>query len=67
MPRAGNIGLLDQYEQAIDEVVAACDGELRDAVRALLALNESLELQLEEVSAALRRAEGGYSRSRILH
>jgi hypothetical protein len=27
--------LLDQYELAIDEIVAACDGDLRAALRAL--------------------------------
>jgi len=57
MSRVRTIGLLDQYEQAIDEVVAACDGDVRDALRALMALNERLELQLERVSAALGQTE----------
>lgn len=41
---------LDQYELAVDEIVAACDGDLRGAVRALMLLNEQLEKQLERMS-----------------
>ncbi|WP_369726467.1 MULTISPECIES: hypothetical protein [unclassified Bradyrhizobium] len=37
---------LDQYELAVDEIVAACDGDLRDALRALMLLNEQLEYEL---------------------
>jgi hypothetical protein len=35
--------LLDQYERAIDEIVAACDGDLRAALPALMFMNEQLE------------------------
>ncbi|WP_369722936.1 MULTISPECIES: hypothetical protein [unclassified Bradyrhizobium] len=41
---------LDQYEQAVDEIAAACDGDLRGALRALMLLNEQLEQELELVS-----------------
>jgi hypothetical protein len=42
--------LLDQTELAIDEIVAACDGDLRAALRALMLLNEQLEQRLERMS-----------------
>ncbi|MCG2645506.1 MULTISPECIES: hypothetical protein [Bradyrhizobium] len=57
MSRVRKIGLLDQYEQAIEEIVAACDGDLHEALRALMALNERLELQLERVDVALGQSE----------
>ena len=45
--------LLDQYELAIDEIVAACDGDVRGALRALMLVNEQLEQSLERISAQL--------------
>lgn len=50
MPRQRTNSALDQYELAIDEIVAACDGDLRGAVRALMLLNERLEQRLEQMS-----------------
>ncbi|OSI76955.1 MULTISPECIES: hypothetical protein [Bradyrhizobium] len=41
---------LDQYELAVDEIVAACDGDLRGALRALMLLNEQLEQELALMS-----------------
>src|SRR5438270_693067 len=41
---------LDQYELAVDEIVAACDGDLRGALRALMLLNEQLEHELALMS-----------------
>ena len=49
MPRERTISALDEYELAVDEIVAACDGDLRDALRALMLLNERLELRLEQL------------------
>lgn len=34
-------------DEAIDEVVAACDGDTRGALRALLLVNERLENELQ--------------------
>jgi hypothetical protein len=42
--------LLDQYELATEEIVAACDGDLRAALRALMLLNEQLEQRLDRMS-----------------
>lgn len=50
MPRERTNSALDQYELAVDEIVAACDGDLRGAVRALMLLNEQLEQRLALLS-----------------
>ena len=53
MSRAYNNSLLDQYEQDVDEIVAACNGDLRGAVKALMLVNEQLEQRLWLMSAEL--------------
>jgi hypothetical protein len=53
MSRSHTSSLLDQYELAIDEIVAACDGDVRGALRALMLVNEQLEQRLERISAQL--------------
>jgi hypothetical protein len=55
MSRAYSNSLLDQYEQDVDEIVAACDGDLRGAVRALMLVNELLEQRLWLMSAERHR------------
>ena len=53
MSRSHTSSLLDQYELAIDEIVAACAGDVRGALRALMLVNEQLEQSLERISAQL--------------
>jgi hypothetical protein len=43
MSRPRTNSLLDQYALAVDEIVVACNGDLRAALRALMLLNEQLE------------------------
>jgi hypothetical protein len=45
--------LIDEHEQDVDEIIAACRGYLRDAVKALMLINEQLERTLRELSAVL--------------
>ena len=42
---------LDEYEQQVDEIVAACGGNLHAALKALMLLNERLEQELEAMRA----------------
>ena len=56
-------GILDQYELAVDEIVAACDGDVRGALRALMLVNEQLEQRLERISARI----DDHSPYRLLH
>jgi hypothetical protein len=43
----------DHYEQACDQAIAMCDGNLRSTIRALIMANEYLELELSELRAAI--------------
>jgi len=46
MSRPRTNGILDQYELVVDAIVAACDGDVRSALRALMLVNEELEQRL---------------------
>jgi hypothetical protein len=41
------------YEQACDQAIAMCDGNLRSTIKALIMVNEYLEAELEELQAAI--------------
>ena len=41
------------YEQACDQAIAMCDGNLRSTIKALIMANEYLEAELEELQAAV--------------
>ena len=43
---------LDVYEAAVDDVIAACDADLRGALTALILANEFLEQDLQEALAS---------------
>ena len=59
--------VIDEYEQDVDEIVAACRGDLRGAVRALMLINEQLELTLRQLSAVLIEKAGEDQPPRLLH
>ncbi len=44
-----------RYEQACDQAIAMCDGNLRSTIKALIMANEYLEVELQEMQAACRR------------
>jgi hypothetical protein len=41
----------DRYEQACDQAIAMCDGNMRSTIKALLMANEFLEAELQELQA----------------
>jgi hypothetical protein len=41
------------YEQACDQAIAMCDGNLRSTIKALIMANEYLETELLELQAAI--------------
>jgi hypothetical protein len=47
---------------ATDEAIAACGGNARDAVKALIVANEFLEAQVRELQAAV---SNGYARGKF--
>jgi hypothetical protein len=42
-----------RYEQACDQAIVMCDGNLRSTIKALIMANEYLEAELEELQAAI--------------
>jgi hypothetical protein len=55
--------LEDQYDAAVEDVIATCNGDLLGALRALMAVNEVLESQLEELQATMGTGEGSARRN----
>ncbi|WP_420888268.1 hypothetical protein [Bradyrhizobium brasilense] len=53
MPHPTTNDYLDEYDRELDEIVAACDGDVRSALRALLLVNEQLEHILNCLNAEL--------------
>jgi hypothetical protein len=47
-----------RYEQACDQAIAMCDGNLRSTIKALIMANEYLEIELDEVRAAVEAGRG---------
>jgi hypothetical protein len=52
----------NELEAAVDEAIAACDGDLRAAIRALIVANNFLECEVEELMKAVSHA---YTRGRF--
>ena len=49
-------------EVAADQAIAACGGDAREAVKALIVTNDFLEAQLDELRA---KVSTGYARGRL--
>ncbi len=47
----------DRLEEATDQAIAACGGNARDAVKALLVANEFLESEVCELMQAVSHAD----------
>jgi hypothetical protein len=52
----------DQLEAAADQAIAACGGDAREAVKALIVANNFLETDLEKLRATVSM---GYARGRL--
>jgi len=52
----------DDLETAIDHAIAACDGDLRATIRALIVANNFLESEVRELMKAVSHA---YARGRF--
>ena len=53
MPQSSALPDVDRYEQACDQAIAMCDGNLRSTIKALIMANEYLETELQELQAAV--------------
>jgi hypothetical protein len=52
MSEASPLSHFDHYEQACDQAIAMCDGNLRSTIKALIMANEYLENEVQELQAA---------------
>jgi hypothetical protein len=52
----------DQLDEATDQVITACGGNAREAVKALIVANAFLETELEKLRAAVST---GYARGKL--
>jgi hypothetical protein len=48
----------DPYDAACESAIAACNGDLRSTIKALLIVNEFLEHELQEVRAIMAQGSG---------
>ena len=56
MTEAASMPDIHHYEQACDQAIAMCDGNLRSTIKALIMANEYLETELQELQAAVSTA-----------
>ena len=52
MPQSAPTTDNDRYEQACNQAIAMCDGNLRSTIKALIMANEYLEAELMELQSA---------------
>ena len=52
----------DDLDAAADQAIAACGGDAREAVKALIVANDFLEAQLDEVRS---KVSSGFARGRL--
>jgi hypothetical protein len=57
-----NTGDVDGLETAVDQAIAACGGDLRSTIRALIVANDYLETEVGELMKAVSHA---YTRGRF--
>jgi hypothetical protein len=53
----------DQLEAAADQAIAACGGDARDAIKALIIANHLFETELKKLRATVST---GYARGKLL-
>ena len=56
MSEPASLSDINRYEQACDQAIAMCDGNLRSTIKALIMANEYLETELQELQAAVSRS-----------
>jgi hypothetical protein len=52
MSEASSLSDVSHYEQACDQAIAMCDGNMRSTIKALIMANEYLEAELQELQTA---------------
>jgi hypothetical protein len=49
MSEPSSLSDVSRYEQACDQAIAMCDGNMRSTIKALIMANEYLEAELQEL------------------
>ena len=57
---------VNEHEQDVDEIIAACRGDLRGALTALMLINERLEQEVHALKAGLIERSDDHPRA-LLH
>jgi hypothetical protein len=60
MAESAQLATNDHYEQACDQAITMCGGNMRGAIKALIMANEYLEQELQELQALV---SGGLTRT----
>ena len=55
---------VSRYEQACDQAIAMCDGNMRSTIKALIMANEYLEAEMQELQAAATSSRASARRLR---
>ena len=64
MSQASSLSDVGRYEQACDQAIAMCDGNLRSTIKALIMANEYLESELRELLPTASTDHASASRPR---
>ena len=64
MSEIASLSDVSRYEQACDQAIAMCDGNMRSTIKALIMANEYLEAELQELQAAPSASRGPTRRRR---
>jgi len=56
MSEPSSLSDVSRYEQACDQAIAMCDGNMRSTIKALIMANEYLEAELQELQTAASRS-----------
>ena len=54
-------------DDAIDQIVAICNGDIRGALKALMLVNEQLEAELQQLHAAVAHGAAAERGISVLH
>jgi hypothetical protein len=52
MSEPSSLSDVNRYEQACDQAIAMCDGNMRSTIKALIMANQYLEAELQELQTA---------------
>jgi hypothetical protein len=64
MSEPSSLSDASRYEQACDQAIAMCDGNMRSTIKALIMANEYLENELRELQATASTDHASASRPR---